>query len=1224
MPRFLSDEPFSNNNGYFSHENIANQIYKIVNDEKNSSIKRKVIALFGGWGSGKSTVIKMLDNKTKKDNKIQLIEFNTWANTDEFLRRNFLYKMLSFLKLENKENDEGIKYHDLITGKVVKRTIDQNPMPTWKKAIIYLTLILIFVFFMNINFVSNFIKESFFIPNEIEITQFKTYLNDLTNDIEDKKLLQKIYSQDTTKDSYKLYKPYITNETKTKLSSIFIGLKKDWFSIIISFILNYFFLLLFIFFIIIIIKILFFKKKDKNGSIITKIIENFLRPFLPFIGMTDITMSESTTAIEKGDLSIYDFKEIFNKLVDGQKLIIVLDNLDRVDDETVINMLNNLEVFIEEPLINIWFIVPIDEDKLKKIVSAKYNCFEDEECKNKQNNTYSISNHFIEKIFTIKFFIAGIFNKEWRKYFEDKFKEAFCEKDEQKLFDELTEIINIFQKGRGRDCINLTPREIINFINEMVTLYITNNKIDIKSIALYAIYKCYYPNLNFFESLESLKDKNDNNDGYKYLLNYEPEDCIEKNLLTIFYQTDNPYEILYYEKLSDLIEKGETKKIVGIQNEIGLDNFSILFVNILIDKINEANNIQISGSLYSWLKNFIEHINTKEKDRLTKKTIFRINKDNFNWSNLDEQSSLGYIFFYNEFVNEKDKPTLLDITKNNFKNVNDINRDFIIGYYHILENIQDEIKLDIIESNILEVFTNFFIICQKNKLVTDKFLNIYKEEIKSLISSYRKKFCNYQAFSTFTKVDFDIISTILDMKNNEYFDIFSNNLESINNTFKNFINYEFSEIIEQNNSILYFLCKLLIYRKLIDNNIKINYDYLLGIIEVIFYLNLHLDITENKNLFMTFLAINNKSIVDNTIDFYFALDIYLKTYNKYSNTNYSLYINNMEKHLEINTNSLNNYLKNIIQKVEIIQFIDNIEKYSKLNDILRNLFNNNINDSFNSLIDKISTFLIDSIFDGTNLEYVDKIIKDIIPLFWDEIQDKDNIILNYIIKNHLEEILNNITAIEDYNQKILYDIKIPNWNQKIKDLIENRLKSKTKDDWGNIFDNNEEIKLITLFIDNTKTKLDLSYDSFGILLFDKIRQNIDKEETNEFLEFVIKNIANFLEYPKSLKDSIDNTIFNLILENSNINYSFIELLIKNDLITDKQRLFITLRDKIYKYYSNNKQIDDNLKNMIELIDKNIDKTKNDEEFVRFLRKIKDSNANEEFKNSIDDMLKKFK
>ena len=109
-----------------------------------------------------------------------------------------------------------------------------------------------------------------------------------------------------------------------------------------------------------------------------------------------------------------------------------------------------------------------------------------------------------------------------------------------------------------------------------------------------------------------------------------------------------------------------------------------------------------------------------------------------------------------------------------------------------------------------------------------------------------------------------------------------------------------------------------------------------------------------------------------------------------------------------------------------------------------------------------------------------------------------------------------------------------------------------------------------------------------------------------------------------MKDSINNTIFNLILENSNINYSFIELLIENNLITDKQRLFITLRDKIYHYYSLVRQIDNNLYNMIKLINKNIDKTKNDEEFVRFLEKIKVSTDNEEFKNSIDDMFKKFK
>ena len=81
-------------------------------------------------------------------------------------------------------------------------------------------------------------------------------------------------------------------------------------------------------------------------------------------------------------------------------------------------------------------------------------------------------------------------------------------------------------------------------------LYITNTNIDIKSIALYAIYKCYTSDLNFFESLGELKNTNSKNDGYKYLLNYESESKIEKNLLSIFYQTDNPYEVLYYERFN--------------------------------------------------------------------------------------------------------------------------------------------------------------------------------------------------------------------------------------------------------------------------------------------------------------------------------------------------------------------------------------------------------------------------------------------------------------------------------------------------------------------------------------------------------------------------------------------------------------------------------------------------------------------------------------------------
>ena len=69
----LADSP-ADIDEFKSHDNVANSISELILEETEG----KSIALTGSWGSGKSSIIKML--KTKLDGKCFVFEFNAWAH----------------------------------------------------------------------------------------------------------------------------------------------------------------------------------------------------------------------------------------------------------------------------------------------------------------------------------------------------------------------------------------------------------------------------------------------------------------------------------------------------------------------------------------------------------------------------------------------------------------------------------------------------------------------------------------------------------------------------------------------------------------------------------------------------------------------------------------------------------------------------------------------------------------------------------------------------------------------------------------------------------------------------------------------------------------------------------------------------------------------------------------------------------------------------------------
>lgn len=118
------------------HRTVADVIGSMIHEPEAEGVS---IGLEGSWGSGKTTVVKLLDEALKDDPNITLIKFDAWAHEGDPLRRTFLETMIRHLQDEkvgwvNKEQWD--KQLEKLANRKEVTTIKDTPTITgWGKAI---------------------------------------------------------------------------------------------------------------------------------------------------------------------------------------------------------------------------------------------------------------------------------------------------------------------------------------------------------------------------------------------------------------------------------------------------------------------------------------------------------------------------------------------------------------------------------------------------------------------------------------------------------------------------------------------------------------------------------------------------------------------------------------------------------------------------------------------------------------------------------------------------------------------------------------------------------------------------------------------------------------------------------------------------------------------------------------------------------------------------------
>ncbi len=386
--------------GIGAHERVANAISELLMNEHGG----KVIGLEGKWGAGKSNVVKIIRNKCESDD-FAVVQFDAWAHVGDPLRRTYLETVIQSLQ---KKGWIDNKAWDKVIEELAKRVSSNSRrvIPAYSKLGIFFGLSVLFLPLGN---------------NLLSSTSNNIFFNDISEFLH--------------------------------VPTGVLGL-------------------LFIFapFIILFLNLI---------RVICKRLKSFIKP--PSIIETEEKQSEwaflnsqslireTSHSIQTPEPTSIEFEKYFSLLLNEalskrqRKILLVLDNLDRVEPKTALEIWSTLQAFVQEHhhrdktwFPRLWILVPNDPEGLKRIWEQPNG-----------NNSSPVADSFFDKSFQIRFQVPPPVLSNWKKYLYELLQTALPNHGEK----DKHEVYQVFSLLRENPNIPPTPRQLKIFVNQLGAIH---------------------------------------------------------------------------------------------------------------------------------------------------------------------------------------------------------------------------------------------------------------------------------------------------------------------------------------------------------------------------------------------------------------------------------------------------------------------------------------------------------------------------------------------------------------------------------------------------------------------------------------------------------------------------------------------------------------------------------------------------------------------------------
>ena len=321
------------------------------------------------------------------------------------------------------------------------------------------------------------------------------------------------------------------------------------------------------------------------------------------------------------DLDSTEFESLYTALIEKvgtRKIIIAIDNLDRLSGEKIKNAWDSIQVFTSYNRLSSlsekrpWIILPIARSAFIELAGKP------------SDDDMGSELGAISKLFVRQFEIPSPITTDWKTTFKGFLSMAFPEITDEDA-DAIFFIANTANTGR----ISRTPREAKRYINEMVAFSRLFKSISIISIALY----CYYntqPERKERDILQALADESAQDSESartlkKHILNWviDSEDCLNELAMLNFglFEKEKAHEAFIYREIYQMTLIDEEPNIsMIVHGRPG--SWNILYD--VLEKLLRESKLKSTSWYTNFLKAFFEYKPITEEEKASLREIQRL------------------------------------------------------------------------------------------------------------------------------------------------------------------------------------------------------------------------------------------------------------------------------------------------------------------------------------------------------------------------------------------------------------------------------------------------------------------------------------------------------------------------------------------------------------------------------------------------------------------------